>query len=610
MGKKSGPSPPDPVATANAQASANIDAAHANTLLNNANTVGPYGSVTYNQTGSQMVGGAINPETGQMEGQHEIPTFTVNTQLSPTEQALYDQSSALSLNALGTGNQLLGNVADQISQPYQLPDNPAMVSNVQGGAIQGGVNAPNVQWQLPQAPGVQYGWNDQQSQRSIQDPGAIQRQIDPSFEVQAQVQKSPINSTFSPGAAVQGQIDINGLPTRPGATDFSQDRDRYFDAFMSRQDQDLESQRAALEQRLANQGIAYGSEAWNNAMDDQNRRRTDAVNQAYLNAGQEQSRMFGLESQARGQAFGEQQAMGSFANQAQGQQYAQNLGRAQFQNQAADQRFQQELGAGNFQNQAQQQVFAQNAAQQAANNQAQQQQYAQNVGRADLYNRGTAQDFDFDRALADFYNQSQQQQFTQGLQGQQFANQAAGQYFDQNLAAAGFNNQAQGQQFAQDQANAALQNQARQQAIQESLIPRQELINEVTQLFGLGGDVNLPQFQQYGSQINPADIMGATYNSANLAQQRWQQQQQSRNALIGSLAQMGSAGMMGAFMSDRRMKRDIERISGSIGGFPVYRFRYLDGTPSVGVMAQEVMVTRPDAVIEHGGVLYVDYGRL
>ena len=58
--------------------------------------------------------------------------------------------------------------------------------------------------------------------------------------------------------------------------------------------------------------------------------------------------------------------------------------------------------------------------------------------------------------------------------------------------------------------------------------------------------------------------------------------------------------------SDRRLKKNIEHI-GMYGPHNLYSFDYLDGTHSVGVMAQEM----PDKyVTESGGYLMVDYGAL
>jgi len=66
------------------------------------------------------------------------------------------------------------------------------------------------------------------------------------------------------------------------------------------------------------------------------------------------------------------------------------------------------------------------------------------------------------------------------------------------------------------------------------------------------------------------------------------------------------------FVSDARLKRDIGLIGRLDNGLGLYSYRYLwSDTVYVGVMAQEVALIRPDAVV-HGldGYLRVDYSRL
>ncbi len=79
--------------------------------------------------------------------------------------------------------------------------------------------------------------------------------------------------------------------------------------------------------------------------------------------------------------------------------------------------------------------------------------------------------------------------------------------------------------------------------------------------------------------------------------------------LLGLNAMTGAAGggfgstMLGSLfaLSDRRLKKDIEKIGVSDSGFPLYTFRYKDEGPMsmhIGVMAQDVEKRRPDAIVE------------
>nr|DAO70285.1 MAG TPA: Neck appendage protein [Caudoviricetes sp.] len=79
--------------------------------------------------------------------------------------------------------------------------------------------------------------------------------------------------------------------------DFSTDRKKVEDALMSRINPQLENDRSALEQRLANQGIMPGSKAYETAMNQNAQGSNDARMQAVLAGGQEQSRLAGLANQ-------------------------------------------------------------------------------------------------------------------------------------------------------------------------------------------------------------------------------------------------------------------------------------------------------------------------
>lgn len=85
---------------------------------------------------------------------------------------------------------------------------------------------------------------------------------------------------------------------------------------------------------------------------------------------------------------------------------------------------------------------------------------------------------------------------------------------------------------------------------------------------------------------------------------------------VGNIASTG-LGAYGAYLmlaSDRRLKRDIERVDfDTKTGLPIYEFAYISD-PSIrwrGVMADEVEMKYPDAVKRNNaGFLMVDYGKL
>ena len=84
-------------------------------------------------------------------------------------------------------------------------------------------------------------------------------------------------------------------------------------------------------------------------------------------------------------------------------------------------------------------------------------------------------------------------------------------------------------------------------------------------------------------------------------------------ALLASSEDAGAgAPCVSRCISDIRLKRDIAVLGQHENGINLYRFRYLwSNTVQVGVMAQEVAATRPDAVQQGAdGYLRVDYARL
>ena len=74
----------------------------------------------------------------------------------------------------------------------------------------------------------------------------------------------------------------------------------------------------------------------------------------------------------------------------------------------------------------------------------------------------------------------------------------------------------------------------------------------------------------------------------------------------------GGGGGGGGGWSDRRLKRDIVRLGVSPSGLPIYAFQYVWGGPRyIGVMAQDLLKLRPDAVImDEFGYFKVDYSRI
>jgi hypothetical protein len=177
-----------------------------------------------------------------------------------------------------------------------------------------------------------------------------------------------------------------------------------------------------------------------------------------------------------------------------------------------------------------------------------------------------------------------------------------------------FANTSQNQAFNQDAANVQMANSARQQQIEQSAYLRNLPLNDIAALLGTGPGVASPDFNPV-SQVGVAapDYAGMVQNQFNAQQSQYNAQQQARSSALGSI--FGAAGSLGSaaiFMSDRRMKKEIKRIGTLANGLATYAFKYIgDTAQQFGVMAQEVLAVRPDAVIMgDDGYMRVDYGKV
>lgn len=289
MGKKSGPTPPPaPDPKVTAQAQSEANIATAR---------------------EQQRLNMINTAGPQGAVRYEVdPTapggYRQVTSLSPEEQAIYDAQKKTELGATNTAYDQLGRVQTALQTPLDTTGLPGLAGGLQLGAMAG--------------QGVQTSF----------DKGG------------------PLRYGFDPGQQVQGQVGGDLNTARQQAIDAT------YQQATSRLDPQFETQRKQLETRLANQGLGINSEAYQNALNQFDRTKTDAYNQANYSS-------IGAGENAANALFNRQLGQGQFANQAAAQMYGQNLGQAQFNNQTAGQDYSQNLGAAQFNNTAQQQAFQQ-----------------------------------------------------------------------------------------------------------------------------------------------------------------------------------------------------------------------------------------------------------
>jgi len=151
---------------------------------------------------------------------------------------------------------------------------------------------------------------------------------------------------------------------------------------------------------------------------------------------------------------------------------------------------------------------------------------------------------------------------------------------------------------------------ARQQAMGEQLYQRNLPLNEITALMS-GSQIQNPQFQGYqGASVAPPNLAGAAQQQAQYNQGMYGLGVGEANSFNQGLFGLGSAGMLAYALSDRRLKSNIIRVGTHPLGIGIYEYD-LFGEREMGVMADEVMTVKPEAVARHpSGYLIVDYGRL
>lgn len=94
------------------------------------------------------------------------------------------------------------------------------------------------------------------------------------------------------GSVTNKPFDISQAPAAPGSGSFTADRDATTQSIINRNAPVMARDQASLETQLKNQGIMAGSEAWNNAKDDLNRKQND-FNMSAIQAGNtEQNQLF------------------------------------------------------------------------------------------------------------------------------------------------------------------------------------------------------------------------------------------------------------------------------------------------------------------------------
>lgn len=562
------PKAPDPYATAAAQGTINRQTAISQQLLNSMDQTTPDGSLTYSENGSWSDG---------------TPKIGVTQKLSPTNQYLYDTNQATQTNLANIGRQQSGQIGQLLSTPFDMSQGaitgqtagmPALPS-YRAGATPG---ASPSSWGADPTYGNLVGGN---LNRMNDIAGYTGSDVPTIRDFSTRYTTDP-TQVSTPGM-VQSRYteDPTQVATRQiGSND--QLEGQLYDAAFARYQPQLDQQRQSIEADLANRGLKPGSTGYDNAMQGYDNSVNDLRAKTFLDG--------------QGQAFQQSatRAQNDFQQDlaSQGQYYGQKLAQNQ-------QNFSQDLAATG--QDFQQRLSAQGQAygQQLAANQQNFGQDAQHSNQIYGQDLQSAQ-YNGQRINDQFSRASGAASAMMGAQGQDFSQRQGNQQndFNQGMALAQFGS-------AQDQYNYQAAMAQRQQALNELLTNRQEPMNEISSLMG-GSQVSRPSWTATPtSTIQPADLTGMVSNNYKTAMSGY-------TGMLGGLASLGGSIASGglARLSDERVKHGVKRVARLPSGLGVYSYRFADGRAEIGLLAQEVLLHRPDAItIRDDGLLAVDYAR-
>jgi hypothetical protein len=551
----SAPAAPDYSGAAQATAAGNVDAARIATKANRVNQVTPYGSLTYTQNTAPTFNQAGYNAALQSYNQARESYNPVYSQETYDEYGNYSPRSLLNPFDLKapTYNEFMVAAdpdAGWTATQTLSPDQQKLLDYQNQASIGLGRLANTGLGYVENMLGTPFDTSKLAQMQSSVSPADMQR-----LSGQAnlgQVGSEPQFQSLEAARALRQSGQTEGLQRSLGENVGMEGWDRASNLLMNRLNPQIEQSQDRLKAQLANQGIVAGTEAYNRAMTQQGQKENDLRTQAQLQAQGIQQNLFGQELQA-----------GQFGNQAttqQQQNLLQNLG---------------------FSNQAQQQDFANRQSQLAFNNQLGQQGFANQL------------------AGMGFNNQQIQQMYANS-QAQQQANNAIAQ-----------------QQFANRMSGANLSNQARQQGLQEQAYLRNEPLNTLSAV-RTGSQVQGPQFVNSFNQATTqgADLLGAAGMQYNAQMGDFNAQQAAQQNFNQGLMGLGGAGIMK--YSDIRMKENIKQVHWLPNGLPVYTYEYKPEFKDIaghgvhiGVMAQEVEMVKPEAVITNAdGYKMVNYGLL
>ena len=535
------PPAPDPYEVAQAQGAQNRAAAISQAEIAMVNQMTPFGGLEWSRRGTTPISTGAEGET-----YGGTPQYTAVQTLSPDQQRILDLSSQAQIGYGDIATSQLGAVEDRLSSPVDYT---------------GIAPAPTINLEdfVGTAPVADFGGIPQAGQLDYSGVAPA-----PTLDYSGVAQAPQLDYS---GVAPAPTLDYSGLGAAPQFDQAYQDqisqaiRDRA-DIWQTR---DLDR----LENRLTNQGINIGTEAWDREMGRYQTGINDFNLAADLQGLQHATQRLGAEQAARQMATGELGDIYSAGTADRGRALAE-LGSI-YQSRVSD----------------------------------------RDRALAELSNIYTAGVSDRDRAISELGNI-----YSAGASDRDRGIAEASQLF-------GLQANARDRAVAEASQLFALQAGARDRAINELMVQRNQPLNELAAMLS-GVQLTQPQFLTPPQPtIAAGDLQGAQYaNYQGALQQQamqnrnnligFQAQQAQNNALTGGLFGLAGAGIMAYPWSDRRLKKNATIIGKLKNGLNVYSFNYIweNGAKQIGVMADEVKKVLPHAVHRRDGFDTVDYSEV
>lgn len=300
-GGNDAPAAPDPYAVANAQGTANIDAARATAALNRANQVTPYGSMTWAQGGSgydktgydnalkawQDAGGT-GPKPEQSSYGYNPDAWTSTVTLDPRIQSLLSSNLATSQGLQGAIDSSLANTTNTLAHQLQA-STPVNASGIRQG--------------------VENRYSDLQPSLTSAEELATTGRQDMGTQLARLRRLYGQNFNYNSAPNMPGVERINSpMPSANQAVRNSVE-DALYARSTARLNPRFQQSGDQLASSLAAQGITQGSEAYNREMQNFNNAKNDAyssaMNDAIAAGGAELQRQFGMDMTARQQQANE-----------------------------------------------------------------------------------------------------------------------------------------------------------------------------------------------------------------------------------------------------------------------------------------------------------------